>query len=575
MFPSIQLLIIYIIIGSLVYIIGAAMSRFNSFLGNSLEIILAVIVIIVIFMNTGFPDGFLDFSVVSAGYLTMMHFLDGRGKYTEIMSTLKKVDSTRLQINWNVNRLIIDLFLSILIFIGAILFLIFGPMYSPIKYIIAYSLYFAVIELVKRIITFYTTIIYISEQTNELFIVSRLQSRQLPLDDLQQVTIESSADILKLHPYLTLFSSHTDFTTSTTKVLRLDFHGESIYVTLKETEEWFHMLQTFIHVTQSHTDEKTVLPFYHKRNIKRLLGKLYFAMTVKGISAYTGLVLILYVLNTPTFLIVSFTFLYWFINLYISDRVLKLAMDAKEIKDETIIKSANKIFMKTGIPNVKVYETDTKDFNGLATGMNIGRSMVTLTRATLSLPLETIEGILAHEAVHVKKRDVMWGQIIRACIMLIIIFSLISIVDHINNIEAYAVPMFLMIWCLFTVIPMIQSFYLQWMEVRADHIGATFLNDGKKQMGKSLEHLATAQDDTLQKQATYSMSTEERREPTSSLSRPPWWIRFIEFQMMPHPPMYWRVNTLLTSESAYGKLIIKRWFIDRILESIPFVPKKE
>src|SRR5690606_7303904 len=132
-----------------------------------------------------------------------------------------------------------------------------------------------------------------------------------------------------------------------------------------------------------------------------------------GISAYTLLLLLLYYLEVSSWIMVGIALVFWVFNLYISDQVLRVAMDAKETQNPQIIQLSQRIFEKAGIPNVGVYEAESTEYNGLATGMNIGKAMVTLTTATLKLPNETIEGILAHEAIHVQKRDVLWGQIWR------------------------------------------------------------------------------------------------------------------------------------------------------------------
>lgn len=397
-----------------------------------------------------------------------------------------------------------------------------------------------------------------------------MESRKFPIEDLQTVTVESAVDILKLHPYLTLFSSNADFTTSFQEVLRLNLPGETVYITLNETEKWKYIFEKDIQSKHSSGKVITVLPFYHKKNLKRLLGKLYFAITVKGVSAYTGLLLLLYYLDAPIWLMISIAIFYWIFNLYVSDRVLKVAMDAKEVQEPVVIAAAEKVFSQAGITTVKVYETDSADYNGLATGMNIGRSMVTLTTATLQLPIEAIKGILAHEAVHVKKRDVMWGQLLWAGSMLIVVFSLLFIVEQISDIEAYMIPLFFILWILIILFPVYKSFYSQWMEVRADHLGATFLEGGAEQIAESLAVLAVHQDEALEKKAAYSIAKSERKEITSSLDRPIWFMRFLEFQMMPHPPMYWRVNTLRAYKDGWGKIIWKRWLKDRLRESFSF-----
>ena len=40
------------------------------------------------------------------------------------------------------------------------------------------------------------------------------------------------------------------------------------------------------------------------------------------------------------------------------------------------------------------------------------------------------------------------------------------------------------------IFPVVYSLFTQWMEVRADHLGATLLDGGNEQMAKSLQQLA-------------------------------------------------------------------------------------
>lgn len=138
------------------------------------------------------------------------------------------------------------------------------------------------------------------------------------------------------------------------------------------------------------------------KNVKRLLGKLYFAASVKGVSAYALLVLALYALHASPWVMAVAVILYWVFNMYMSDRVLRAAMDAKSCHHPHVQAAADKIFRSAGISHVRIYETESDDYNGMAVGMNVGRSMVILTSATLTLPQRVIEGILAHEAIHIK-----------------------------------------------------------------------------------------------------------------------------------------------------------------------------
>src|SRR5699024_5126422 len=93
--------------------------------------------------------------------------------------------------------------------------------------------------------------------------------------------------------------------------------------------------------------------------------------------------------------------------------VLIAGTDAVEMEDGEVFSRAQRIFKKAGIPHTKLYMIDSPVHNGLATGMNIGRGTVMLTKATMELPLKAVEAILAHEAIHVKNRDVLMNQIAR------------------------------------------------------------------------------------------------------------------------------------------------------------------
>lgn len=571
MLPTFYETIILLLFGSSIYLAGFFTRKRTDKLRNTIEIIASILVILIVFSQYDFFKSIIYISIVSTGYFAMTVLLNKYDKYHDVVNELENTESTRIELHRNIKRLLSDLIISILVFLGAILFLIYGPEYSPLKLIIIYGLVFAIIGMIKRVVVFYTITVYYSEEKERIYILSYLNSRHFPLNDLESIVVESSVDVLKLHPYLTLFSSNVDFTTSLQKVLRLNFPGESIYLTIQDTETW----QQFF---EQKTPERTlikegihVLPFYHISNIKRLLGKLYFAITVKGVSAYTGLLLILYYFETPAPIITIVIILFWLFNIYISDRVLKVAMDAKETTNVEVKKAAEKIFKKAGIPNIKIYETDSAIYNGMATGMNIGKAMITLTTATLSLPLPAIEGIIAHEATHVKKRDVLWGQFFRAAFFLVTIPPLFFVIGKLDNIEMYAMPIFGFIWFLIIIFPIYQSFFSQWMEIRADFYGASLIDGGTKQMGSSLEILALSQEEAMKKKISYQTSKQEQEKlmKISPLKRSPWFIRVLEFQFMPHPPLYWRIKTLKSNRYKWGKPIIKRWIFDRFYESMP------
>ncbi|MDL4843108.1 M56 family metallopeptidase [Aquibacillus rhizosphaerae] len=574
MLPNMVEILIYLSIGVMIHLCGELVSRWIKKLGVTVEVICAFVAVGFVFYMYDFPDGFMYIAFISSGWTAAFSLTYGEAKYRELKQELNQVSVEQIKVTRNISRIFLDVGFAFVVFAGAILFLLYGPEASPLKFIIAYGMLSAVTVMIKRIITYsHVKLYYFEDDQASIFIVSRLDSRKFPIADLQAVTMESAVDILKLHPFFTLFTSNTDFTTSFQRVLKLQFPGETVYLTIKQVEEWKALLEEQIPLENISDEQVTVFPFYHKKNIKRLLGKLYFAMTVKGISAYTGVLLLLYFLKAPVLVMFCFAILFWLFNLYISDRVLKIAMDAKVTNNPDVIKAAQRVFTKAGIPKVTVYETESAQYNGLATGMNIGRSMVTLTTATLKLPIEVIEGILAHEAVHVKKHDVLWGQLCNVAFLSSYLGVMLFIIDQVTDLESILILLFFIIWFVMIMFPVYQSFYSQWMEVRADHLGATYLEGGTEQMAKSLATLATKQDQDLKKTFEYSAVKNEKILKESSLDRSPWLMRLLEFQMMPHPPMYWRVNVLANYHFTWGKGIRRRWFIDRFKESF-FIRRK-
>lgn len=565
MLPSIQEILLFLFIGAIIQVVGLIAEKFLKKFAYIVEIIAAVLTIGYTFYQYSFPECFIYISFLSSGYFAITTLAAGKEKFDQLQAELKTVAVEKIELQRGYMRIVADFLVVVLVFSGAVLFFVYGPE-SPLKFLIIFGLVSVATELCKRFFAYKRANVYYSRSDEILYIVSRFEARKFPLSDVEQLRLESTVDLLRLHPLLTLFTSNTDFTTSFHQVLRLSLPGETIYLTVTEPEKW---KETFEAMRPLAAEPIKVLPFYHKKNLKRLLGKLYFAATVKGVSAYTGLLLVLYYLNVPGWLLVSIGLLYWLINLYFSDQILMVAMDAKETTDQRLIEISQRIFEKAGIPNVRVYEAESSEFNGLATGMNIGKSMVTLTTATLKLPLEVIEGILAHEAIHVKKRDVLWGQVWRFGFLLAVISFVLFVVGNIDNIEEYKLPFFFMMWFLMLLFPIYQSFCSQWMEVRADHLGAALLEGGHDQMADSLVTLARYQDEALVKSVEYSMVVkEDSKKDISSLKRNPLFLRLIEFQFMPHPPMYWRVQTLQENHDGWGKAMLRRWFVDRLRESV-------
>ncbi|WP_073007276.1 hypothetical protein [Virgibacillus chiguensis] len=95
-------------------------------------------------------------------------------------------------------------------------------------------------------------------------------------------------------------------------------------------------------------------------------------------------------------------------------------------------------------------------------------------------------------------------------------------------------------------------------------MGAKLLEAGNRHMADGLKELAVAQDQATNKALQYSTLEENNH---NSIERGSWLLRFMEFQFMPHPPLYWRIQQLCKEEN--WKSTRKAWLIARIKESLP------
>ncbi|QTM99031.1 M48 family metalloprotease [Sediminibacillus dalangtanensis] len=568
MLPSFYEILVCALLGLMIHLIGLLAGQISKKRGIVIEVVAALLVTGSIFFLNPSLDGFLYFSFLTSGWSSGFTLTGGLAKYRDLKRELDTASVEQIKAGRSINRIALDIGFALFVYAGAILFLLYGPKESPFHFFIVFGMFPSLTILIKRFADWKNIRIYYAEKEQVLYIISWFHARKYPLHDVELIGVESAVDILKLHPYFTLFTSRVDLTTSMQKVLRIQFPGESVYMTVHQTEYWRKRMTLFTSDVTEKNEKVTVLPFYHRKNIKRLFGKLYFAVTVKGISAYTGLVLLLYFFHTPPMMMIFFASCYWLFNLYISDRVLKTAMDAKETNDPTVTNAARRVFSRAGIPNVKVYVTDSEEYNGLAFGMNIGHSLITLTSATLKLPADVLEGILAHEAVHVKKRDVMWKQIANAVLLLGYVGIVFGIAENISDIEAVKTPLFFVFWLMFMLYPVFQSLISQWCEVRADFLGSSYLAGGSGQMAESLTAIAVKQDEAALKIVDYSETKQSEMLKESSLDRSPWWQRAVEFQLMPHPPMYWRIKALRSHQQRWGLAVGKYWFVSRWKESV-------
>ncbi|MED5050695.1 M56 family metallopeptidase [Anoxybacillus rupiensis] len=527
--------------------------------------------IVYVFLEQGFLEATIIFSILLFSFFSFPVPERSGAQSQEIIGKLKEQASREIVLSKNKERILLD-FLFAGLFMGiAVLYFLFGPN-SPITLVLLYSFVSLVAGLTKRIRLFRSLRFFYAEQEEALYAVSFIETKKYPLKELSEASVQTRPDVLQLFPLFSLFSPHTDYTTSVGKTWKLSFSGEKIYLTPDPSESMDFVLRE----ERKKLEEIEVKPFYHQSNWKRLLGKGYFAATVKGVGAYAALLTLFTFMGISPLVTAMVILLFWIFNLWISDRVLKMALDMKEISDPQLLPIIEKVFSRAGLSHVAIYVTESVEYNGLAAGANIGRSLVALTSETLKLPREAIEGILAHEAIHVKKRDVLTGQLLRFVLIGWIVIGIFFIHEtYPNLLKNHQILVFFVLWILIFLLPAFQSLITQWMEVRADHLGATLLDGGNVQMAKSLTILSEHQDQASEKAIGYHVvpeeepKAEEKDERRSSLERDSWFFRFLEFQFMSHPPMYWRVHSLRTTETGWSIGKIKLWWNSRFQESLP------
>lgn len=511
----------------------------------------------------------MSYITLSYGIFSMKIDREQRAKRIELKEKLKLAVFVEFMQTRDYKRIVADFALTMFVVFGAALFYLFAPeTYVVLKFIIVIMLIGILGQVIERVGNFYATKVYWLPEEERLVILSSIQSREFPIEDLEEIRRESAPDLLKLHPLFTLLSANQDYTKSFQPVLKLSFPGEHIYVTPKEPQKWHDVFSGYI-ADENEKEVTKVLPLWHPKVLKRLFWKGYFAITVKGVSAYTGLLLILIQLEVSPFIMVSFILLWWVFNVYVSDRVLVAAMDAVEIKEGEVFQRAQSIFRRAGIPNVKLFSVDSPIHNGLAMGMNIGRGTVMVTKATLQLSIEAVEAIVAHEAIHIKKRDVLMNQVARLAFFGVVAGGVYLFYDQIVRLADNPWVILPFVYCLMWAFPIYLSFVAQWAEVRADHLGAELVAGGRRQMKKGLCELGEALDSTQAKTTAYSAVRNDtsRGDKMRSLDRSGWFIRLIEFQFLAHPPLYWRIHMLAFPLSWKGAR--RTWMVGRLKESLP------
>ena len=539
-------------------------------LGTVLEVSYLIIVGSVLFYLFPFWEAMMLTSYLTISYGIFGTKIDrvNRAKHSELRSQLEVKEFIELNQMKDIKRLLADIMLVLCVVAGSLVFYFYAPeTYMLMKFLIVVMLIGVSVQMIERIGNYQSTRLYWLSNEERIIILSSFQSRELPLKDLKEIRVESTPDLLKLHPLFTILSSNQDYTNSFRQVLKLSFPGEYIYISPNEVEKWRFTFGAY--VKEDNQAVLNVYPFWHPKVIKRLLWKGYFAITVKGISAYTGLLFLLIWLEVSSTVMIVSILLWWLFNLYISDRVLVAATDAVEMEEGKVFERTQLIFQKAGMQNVKLYVIDSPIHNGLATGMNIGRGTVMVTKATLELSIEAIEAIVAHEAIHIKKRDVLMGQLARFALIGLIAGSVYLFYDQIVSLADNLFIFIPIIYCLMFLFPIYLSFVAQWAEVRADHYGATLIKGGRMQMKEGLSELGFALDNALVKRNEYSTVKEENSKGIQmrNSQRNVWLIRFLEFQFNAHPLLYWRIH-MLSDSLSWGKAR-RKWFTGKVVESLP------
>src|SRR5690625_6274651 len=168
------------------------------------------------------------------GNLGVIFNKNKRNKRYQLKQELADCNYSIINQEKDIKRICVDITLAVVISAGAIVFLLFAPqIYSVLKFLIGIGLITLIIQLIARVGNALFTKVYWLPQQERLIILSTFESRDLPVNDLEEVQVESSPDLLKLHPLFTFLSENQDYTTSFHQVLRLSFSSANIYFTQK------------------------------------------------------------------------------------------------------------------------------------------------------------------------------------------------------------------------------------------------------------------------------------------------------------------------------------------------------
>lgn len=209
-------------------------------LGTALEVSYLIIVGSILFFLYPFWE-----AMMLTGYLTISYGIFGtkidrvnRAKHSELRSQLEVKDFIELNQTKDIKRLLADIILVLFVVAGSLLFYFYAPeTYMLMKFLIVVMLIGVSVQMIERIGNYLSTRLYWLSNEDKIVILSSFQSWELPMKDLKEIRVESTPDLLKLHPLFTMLSSNQDYTNSFRQVLKLSFPGEYIYITPNEVEK--------------------------------------------------------------------------------------------------------------------------------------------------------------------------------------------------------------------------------------------------------------------------------------------------------------------------------------------------
>lgn len=245
-------LFLFMLLGLGFYLISALAAKLIPAIDFWIDIVLWVGAAAYIFSHLSFMDGIVSLATMFYCYWTAMDLI--------VSERVEKPsgDWQEIELAKNKTRLLSDITLTAIVFAGAVIFFIYGPDTSPLKYVILLGMISGGGALVKRILNVFSVKVFYSAALEKLHISSHYETRTYPLSDLKNIQLESTADLLKLHPLLTMYSSRLDLTTSFQQVIKLSLPGETLFLTVKEPQKWKTILQEYTDA-ENNVDRKSVV----------------------------------------------------------------------------------------------------------------------------------------------------------------------------------------------------------------------------------------------------------------------------------------------------------------------------